>query len=275
VPLVDVSADGLAGTGGISQIKTRDGKRSAAPVIVRLLLRRARAQYDSSMPASKRHKPQSAGLRTLKKSRSHVSRREVGGRHSDPRDTLQAAALRRAWRRQRQIEQQRPVARLVERSPAVRRISENAEALRLHLRLRKRKIWPLATVAKLFGVSPSLLRKWIDCGVLSRSRLPKPYRPGITEQSIRRLLRQLAGDSDWISELDTKRQRPAERKCGETCRQLGRRELLTSNEFAELAGVSMTTVHRMVESKIIRSHRPTPGRIMICHWDSRIVKKRI
>jgi len=173
--------------------------------------------------------------------------------------------LRRARNRRAQIDQQLRVSDLLERSAAARRTLARSHLIIAELRFEK-KVWPLARVAKLFTISPSLLRKWTECGILSRSRLPKPYRPGVTERSIRNFLRHLTDEAEFLSELIDERRRPAEERCREAAKQLGLHELLTPVEFAVRARVSVATVRRMEELRIIRGYRPTAHRTKICHW---------
>lgn len=85
------------------------------------------------------------------------------------------------------------IYRLLRSSPAAWKIIESRAAIEHHLRSRPRRVWPCATIAKLFGISPGLLRKWIDQGLLSRFRRPSEHhRPGLTARSVQSFLRELA-----------------------------------------------------------------------------------
>ena len=108
------------------------------------------------------------------------------------------------------------ILRLLEGSSAAGRIAGNRARIESALRAKPRRVWPLATVARLFGISPSLLRKWVGQGLLSRFRRPTAHhRPGLTERAVRRFLRELAGEAESGTPVFLHRPRPAEKRCRE------------------------------------------------------------
>jgi transposase-like protein len=129
------------------------------------------------------------------------------------------------------------------------------------LRVKPRRVWPFATVAHLFGISPSLLRKWVERGLLSRFRRPtEHHRPGLTERAIRRFLAAVATESESGVELFRERARPAEEKCRTAKTELQAGEALSPAEFAARAGVAVTTVHRCSRKAVCKlGTRPRIG----------------
>jgi transposase-like protein len=159
------------------------------------------------------------------------------------------------------------VFRLLRSSPAAWKIVEARETIERSLRSRPRKVWPTATIAKLFGISPSLLRKWVHLGLIPRFRPPsKYYRPGLTARSVRSFLRELAEPVEWGIQLVRKRTRPAEEKCRKALRELAGGEAPAPAEFAARAGVAVTTVHRLLADGFLPAWYPTPHPPRICEW---------
>jgi transposase-like protein len=147
------------------------------------------------------------------------------------------------------------------------RILERRSQIESALRAKPRRVWPFATVARLFGISPSLLRKWVEQGLLSRFRRPSDqHRPGLTERAIRRFLDAVATESESGVELFRERARPAEEKCRKAKTGLRAREALSPAEFAARAGVAVTTVLRLLAEGTLNAWYPTPHRPKICTW---------
>jgi transposase-like protein len=133
------------------------------------------------------------------------------------------------------------------------------------LHAKPKRVWPFATVARLFGISPSLLRKWVEQDLLSRFRRPtEHHRPGLTERAIRRFLAAVATESESGVELFRERARPAEEKCRTAKTELQAGEALSPAEFAARAGVAVTTVHRLLAEGSLQAWYPTPHRPKIC-----------
>jgi hypothetical protein len=153
---------------------------------------------------------------------------------------------------------------LLLRSPAAHRILARAAEIRARLDAERRKIWPLAQIARLFEISEQLLRQWIKRGLLSKFRRPtEHYRRGITEKVIRKFLNRLGDGAETVGEPKTSRIRPARKKCAAARSAMRSKERLKPSEFAARAGVSVSTVHRLREQGIIRAIRSSPGRWII------------
>jgi len=131
----------------------------------------------------------------------------------------------------------------------------------------RRRVWPLATVARLFGISPSLLRKWAKLGLVSLFKRPSGhYRPGLTERAVRRFLKELAEAAESGIQLRYRRPCPAWKRCREAVRGLKPGEALAPAEFAARAGVSVTTVRRLLAMHELNAWHPTPHRPKVCDW---------
>lgn len=151
---------------------------------------------------------------------------------------------------------------LLTKSEAARRLGERADDLRQHLP--KRKIWPLAQVARMFGVSQTLLRRWIKSGVLRKFRSLPHHRKGLGEREIRRFLREVSEAAEVVGNPTwNERARPAEKRCRDLATSMSSGESLIPREFAARANVAVTTVRRLAGDRRLPSFRPTPYRIRI------------
>jgi len=109
------------------------------------------------------------------------------------------------------------------------------------------------------------------------------YRAGLEAESVRDFLRDLLKQAKWfdvqdsgwgseaVSEQVTEeglvfRKQPAEEKCREVMREFQRGEAITPRQFAGRAGVSLTTVHRLIADNVLTAWRPTPKRLIICRF---------
>jgi hypothetical protein len=137
-----------------------------------------------------------------------------------------------------------------------------------------RKVWPVARVACLFGVSERLVWNWIASGVLPRYRpRSKNHRKGIAASAIQAFLRDLEQYASFGVELTRERKRPAWEKGKAEAGKLREDEELTPAQFAARASVSVATVHRLVADNVLHSERPTDHRIKICHWRRKYRRK--
>lgn len=165
---------------------------------------------------------------------------------------------------------------LYRRSDAARAILDRRSAIEARLRVEKRKVWPVARVARLFDISARLLWMWISKGCIRPYRQPtKNHRPGISAKAIRALLNQLEGAASHSPQYTNSRRRMAEEKCRATANSMERGEELTPKRFAARARVSQTTVHRLIGSGLLYARRPTPHRKRICHPSEQFKKKRL
>lgn len=164
-------------------------------------------------------------------------------------------------------ERLRKIYGLLSGSPAVWRIIENRASIEMQVGAVRRKVWPFAKVARIFGISPSLLRKWIGQGLLAPFRRPTAYhRPGLTVPAIQRFLDEVTGQAEWGGPAGLDRKRPAEERCRQAARELRPGEALSVADFAARAGVAATTVHRLLAVGILCAWHPTPHRPKICDW---------
>jgi len=134
-------------------------------------------------------------------------------------------------------------------SPAAHKVRGRQMEIREELGRDRRKVWPVARAARLFGVSPRLLWQWIGNGLLPAYRRPtEQHRKGITSQALRAFLDQLSRAWSY-SEPQRRCPRPAGKKCLQALQALAEEELLTPSEFATRAGVSVSTVRRATVSR--------------------------
>ena len=176
------------------------------------------------------------------------------------------------------------------------RIARRRNEIEDILRRRRQKVWPTATAARLLDIGPSLLRKWVLWGVIARYRPPEYHRSGIPERRLRAFLRQLCrlpildtesmNDCRWgpyvpdylLERLDTSRIRPAEERCRQAAKELSGTDLFDPAVFARKAGVSVSTVHRLLRAGVICAWYPSPHRPKICgssekHRRNRLTRK--
>lgn len=133
---------------------------------------------------------------------------------------------------------------LLSGSRAAHAVRERQSEIEAGLREAKCKVWPVARVARLFGVSVRLLWQWIETGMIATYRRPTPHhRKGITAAAIREFLGCLERQGLCVRPRRQCR-RPAWEKCQQAFRALAEDELLTPREFAAHAGVSVATVWR-------------------------------
>ena len=183
-------------------------------------------------------------------------------------------------RRDIQFDRQYRILRLLAGSPGARSIAGDRTRIESALRAKPRRVWPLATVARLFGISPSLLRKWTGQGFLSMFRRPtEHHRPGLTERAVRKFLAELAAEAESGTEYFLHRPRRAEEKCRKANANWKPGEALAPAEFAARAGVSVTTVRRLLAAGDLDAWHPTPHRPKICdRWEkerrNRLTKKK-
>ena len=169
------------------------------------------------------------------------------------------------------------IRQLVAGSAAARRINERPAEIEAQLRARPRRVWPTATVARMLGISRALLRKWVGQGLLVPFERPsEQHRPGFTERGVREFLANLAEAGDgriWVRPRG--RPQPAEARCREAGCHLADGEEYSPAEFAARAGVSVTTVMRMLACGELEAWYPTPHRPKICNWQQKERKKRL
>jgi hypothetical protein len=114
-------------------------------------------------------------------------------------------------------------------------------------------------------MSERLLRQWIGKGIIPMfSRPSASHRSGISEDAIRDFLRHIVRGASFGLGPHQGRRQPAREKCVAAASQLKDDEELTPNEFAEKAGVSVTTVRRLAGEDAFDSYRPTSRRCIIC-----------
>lgn len=165
---------------------------------------------------------------------------------------------------------------LLDRSPKTLALARSSLELQRAVRRQNLKVWPVARVARLFDISERLLWKWIAAGALTMYRPPtRHYKKGLTARSLLAFLKQLQDHGALVSDVTNRRRRCAQTKCREVASGLGVDEQLTPRQFADRAGVSVTTVHRSLTVGLLDTRRPTPHRIRICHWSAKYQKKRL
>lgn len=123
------------------------------------------------------------------------------------------------------------IERLFRRSWVLHNIRDRCAEIQAQLRSVKRRIWPVAHVARLLGVSVRLLWQWTADGVIpAYDRPSKSHRKGITARAIRGFLSSLEAGRH----VSPRRQypSPALEKCRQALRNLAQDELLTPEEFA-------------------------------------------
>lgn len=165
---------------------------------------------------------------------------------------------------------------LIRRSPAARALSERQTEIALRLRSEKIKVWSVARVARLFEISERLLWKWIADGCIRRyRRSAKNRRKGISAIAIVDFLAKLSDCASYSFGFKSSRTRRAEAKCREMANQLRPEVQLNPQQFAARAGVSTTTVHRLLRTGLLYAQRPSPHRARICHPPEKFRKKRL
>jgi len=168
------------------------------------------------------------------------------------------------------------ILRLVSVSRAAKEIVVNRAVIEKSLSSKPRLVWPLATVARLMGISPSLLRKWANLGLITLYQRPTAHhRPGLTRKAIHKFLAELAEESASILEIYFRRPRPAEAKCLKAICGLQKGDIFTPAEFAARAGVATTTVHRLIACHVLDVWYPTPHRPKICNYLEKERRKRL
>lgn len=169
------------------------------------------------------------------------------------------------------------IRQLVAGSAAARRISERRAEIEAQLRERRPRVWPTATVARMLGISRALLRKWVGQGLLVPFERPsESHRPGFTERGVREFLANLAQAGDGRIRVSPRQRRwPAAERCQEWGCHLADGEEYSPAEFAVRAGVSVTTVMRMLAIGELEAWYPTPHRPKICNWQQKERKNRL
>ncbi len=172
-----------------------------------------------------------------------------------------------------------PVMRLLASSRRAQWIARNAQAIRKGIERDQRAILPVAFLAREFSVSLRLLWNWIKKGMLKEEK-PSPkvkLKPGVSRKGAIRFLRLLEEISnDCVFNYSWRPGgRPAVRK--EKIRQAQtagiRGNGMIPREYAELIGISRSSVMRSIKDHSLDSWRPTPSRYRIGR-KPRSVKKR-
>ena len=148
------------------------------------------------------------------------------------------------------LRKRKQIERLFRRSWVLHNVRDRRAEIRAQLRSVKRKVWPVAHVARLFGVSVRLLWQWVADGIIPAYQRPSGnHRKGITAGAIRGFLNSL----EAIPYVSPRRQypSPALERCRRALGELAMDELLTPEEFAARAGVSVATVWRATASRQI------------------------
>lgn len=157
---------------------------------------------------------------------------------------------------------------LIRTSALAREVFRNRRWIQKRLNSENRRVWPVAKVARIFGVSERLLWNWIESGLL-RTQRPQPFhKRGISKPAAVRFLKLLekegdeCGFGDYGSIFGSPAGRPdiAMRKIR---RAWHGSNGLTPCQFAGRAGVSRTTVMRAIHDGDLNAWNPTPRRYVL------------
>ena len=188
-------------------------------------------------------------------------------------------------------------------SNALQKVGRNLKSIRKDVRDDLRKVIPVAALARKFGISTSLLWKWIHHNLIAKERgavggalQPKPAqrRParrkeGVMKSSALGFLKRLKkvklsqddldfwdGVSDYRAryylpyevesppvESRAGRRDTAQRKIREACWKGIDGQGLNPRQYAGLIGVSRSSVLRAIESHVLDTWNPTPHRTLI------------
>ena len=86
-------------------------------------------------------------------------------------------------------QKRKQIERLFRRSWVLHGVCDRRAEIQERLRSAKRKVWPVAHVARLLGVSVRLLWQWVATGVIATYERPSEHhRKGITAGEIHRFL---------------------------------------------------------------------------------------
>ena len=167
------------------------------------------------------------------------------------------------------------IYQLLRKSPAARALAERREEINVALDARPRKIWPVAAVARFFGISPRLLWNWIGQNLITEARPPAKWgraaggKPvagmmkGLSPGSIRSFLEILVKQHRCSLPQPAVRKSPAAQRCLEHLKTLRTEQCPTPLEFAAGAGVSAATVRRLIRQRRLPSWRISKGRVRI------------
>ena len=167
------------------------------------------------------------------------------------------------------------IEKLFRRSWVLHRVRDRRAEIQARLRSVKRKVWPVARVARLLGVSVRLLWQWIADGAIAAYERPSEHHcKGITARAIHRFL----GCLDEAGMCVFPRRQspsPAMEKCRLALRKLAQDELLTPGKFATRAGVSVATVWRATASGSLPAVWETRRLRRICRNPNFFQKNRL
>ncbi len=156
-------------------------------------------------------------------------------------------------------------------SPLLRQLARQTSNLRAELANQKRLVIPVTVLAREFGVSTRLLWNWIAYGLLTNqpklagsARLSR----GIKKSIVLKFLKRLedfhddeSGEQSFASPAG--RKASAQAKIEKFYRLMPTEEETKPREFAELSGVSRSSVHRAIGSTRLPAYRRTPHRFTI------------
>jgi hypothetical protein len=164
---------------------------------------------------------------------------------------------------------------LLRRSPAAQQIAARCSEIDAIMRERPQKIWPVAKVARLFGISSRLLWKWIDEGALTRHKPSREWRKdssgnplrchrkGLTRQAVVKFVRGLADTAQFMAAHPRPKSSPAKQRCLALFKGLNREDMPTPMEFASRAGVSISNVRRLIRYGWLKTAKVSRGRFRI------------
>jgi hypothetical protein len=178
------------------------------------------------------------------------------------------------------IVQDEAVYRLLENSFKARELARNARSIREILKRDRRRVLPVAFLSRQFSISVRLLWKWIAKGIFEPEKIrPKArLKPGIGRKAALDFLGHL--EEKWIDSWEYDVDVPASSgrpvtavfKIQRFRRFENHGDGMTPREFAELVGVSRSSVMRAIEERSLDSWNPTPCRYRIGR-KPRIAKK--
>lgn len=175
-------------------------------------------------------------------------------------------------------------------SSALQLVAKKVETLQRDIGHDTRKVIPTAELARKFGVSKRLLFKWITIGLLKAVRSDRgpgefKRKRGIPRGTVAKFLKEIVtiADNHWCLidfegnfdirssprlgslRVESRAGRPAAAfdkiraafRKGITC------QGLAPQAFSEAIGVSRSTVLRAIQTGLLSSFRPSPGRILL------------
>ncbi len=168
-------------------------------------------------------------------------------------------------------------------STALRSVAADLPDFFCWLEKDQRRVIPVAFVARKLGVSVRLVWRWIELGLLKRKKtFLKGESRGIERKKLKTFLERLEYIASSALPWESNAGRPASamnalREANHLLRE-GQGRGLKPGEYAELIGVSRTSVHRAMKTGFIEHHRPTPhgpriGRKPIQRKESKVRKE--